>query len=593
GLNVFNSRLVLADKKSATDSDFERIESVVGHEYFHNWTGNRVTCRNWFELSLKEGLTVFRDQEFSSDMNSRSVQRIKDVDALRSRQFSEDAGPNAHPVRPESCLAVDNFYTSTIYEKGAEIIRMMQTIVGLDGFRKGMDEYFKRHDGQAVTILDFANAIAAPNNADFSQFKLWYSQAGTPVVTVNEHYDANTATYTLTLEQNCELTLSEKEQNKEKLPFHIPLKMGLILPNGSELKEHNQVLHLKEKSQTWVFKSINEKPILSLNRDFSAPVKLKWDRPNADLLHLIKYDTDAFNKRESCSKMLFDETQKLIKMYNNKQDLRVNDEIINALGVVIKDDKIDPQFKSLLLSLPTDSQLAQEEDILDPVAFHKAKMAIVKTFAKTFENELFHLFKVQQNNNSIGGRALKNTVLEFLINTENPQYIELTEQQYKNSDNMTDKIAALYYLCQSDKSKADLALADFQKEWHTDSVVFNKWLNVQATATQNTFERVLKAVQTVGYDKNNPNNIYSLHVAFGNNYLAFHTDKQPTYKWIADELLRIDRVNPQVGARMASVFSVTKKLPENLKSLAQTEIKRLLNEPSLSKNARELLEKCV
>jgi hypothetical protein len=223
GLNVFNSRLVLADEKSATDHDFEMIESVVGHEYFHNWTGNRVTCRNWFELSLKEGLTVFRDQEFSADMNSRPVQRIKDVDSLRSRQFTEDAGPNAHPVRPESCLAVDNFYTATIYEKGAEVIRMMQTIVGRDGFRKGMDEYFKRHDGQAVTIIDFAEAIAAPNKADFSQFKRWYSQAGTPVVTVTENYDQATGTLTLTLAQSSELTVTEKQEKKEKLPFHIPL----------------------------------------------------------------------------------------------------------------------------------------------------------------------------------------------------------------------------------------------------------------------------------------------------------------------------------------------------------------------------------
>ena len=594
GLNVFNSRLVLADQNSATDTDFETIESVVGHEYFHNWTGNRVTCRNWFELSLKEGLTVFRDQEFSADMNSRSVQRIKDVDSLRSRQFTEDAGPNAHPVRPESCLAVDNFYTATIYEKGAEVIRMMYTIVGRDGFRTGMDEYFRRFDGQAVTILDFAAAIAEPNKVDFSQFKLWYSQAGTPVVTVEEKFDSATGVFALTLNQSCDLTVSEKEQKKEKLPFHIPLKMGFIAADGKEIAEHNQVLHLKEKTQTWTFKGFKNKPVLSLNRDFSAPVKLKWQRTNAELLHLIKYDTDAFNRRESCSKMLFDETQKLIADFKNKKDLVPQAEIISALGVVLNDAKIDAQFKALILSLPTDSELAQEQEILEPLAFFQAKLAVKKAFVATFAADLLNTYKSNKKQNTIGARALKNKILNYLIVTEKTDWIELAYDQYTSANNMTDKMGALANLCLTQNPLADRALDDFHTQWKSDSVVFNKWLAVQASSTAaNTFDRVMKATQAEGFDGKNPNNLYSLHAALAGNFLRFHTDAHPTYQWYADELLRIDTVNPQVGARLAQGFNFTKKLPTHLKELAQTEIKRMLASETLSKNSRELLEKCV
>lgn len=594
GLNVFNSRLVLADEKSATDTDFELIESVVGHEYFHNWTGNRVTCRNWFELSLKEGLTVFRDQEFSADMNSRPVQRIKDVDSLRTRQFTEDAGPNAHPVRPESCLAVDNFYTATIYEKGAEVIRMMQTIVGKDGFRKGMDEYFKRHDGQAVTILDFADAIATPNQADFSQFKLWYSQAGTPHVTVTESYDQNTGTLTLTLSQESELTVSEKQEGKSKLPFHIPLKFGLIDSSGKEISAHNQVLHLKNHQQTFQFTGLTSRPVVSLNREFSAPVKLKWNRSNADLLHLIKYDTDAFNRRESCSKMLFDEAQRLIADYQAKKELVPLAEIINALGIVLRDEAIDPQFKALILSMPSDSQLAQEQDILDPVGFFQAKLAIRNAFAKTFHADLIATYNAHNSKNSIGSRALKNKILGYSIATENAEWIEIANTQYWSAQNMTDKIAALSALCETHSPLVDKALEDFHATWNTDSVVFNKWLSVQAVSSSDkTFSRVQAATKAKGYDGNNPNNMYSLHRAFAENYLRFHTDSAETYKWYADELLRIDKVNPQVGARLAQAFSFTKKLPANLKALAQVQIQRMLSSDTLSKNARELLEKTL
>ena len=585
GLNVFNSRLVLADQKSATDNDFDMIESVVGHEYFHNWTGNRVTCRNWFELSLKEGLTVFRDQEFSADLNSRAVQRIKDVDSLRMRQFAEDAGPNAHPVRPESCLAVDNFYTATIYEKGAEVIRMMQTIVGRDGFRKGMDEYFKRHDGEAVTIEEFAAAISETNKKDFTQFKLWYSQPGTPIIDVQEKFD--NGTYTLTLTQKY-LDLENQKNNK---PFYIPLKMGLIDFSGKEI--HSETLILNQKTQTYSFK-VSAKPVLSLNRDFSAPVKLESIVSNSDLLHLIKYDTDEFNRREACMKMLLDHARTLISDFTSQKTLTANPEIIQALGYVLNDSKIDAQFKSLILALPSENILVQEETVLNPKAFHAARMTILKSFVTTFEKDLIAVYKNHHSKNTTGDRALKNLIMNYLVKADSAEGLALCESQYKTANNMTDSISALVALCDSKSTFKDEALKDFYTKWSGDSVVFNKWISAQSISRiGNTFENVKKCLELSAFDKNNPNNVYSLHGAFANNYLMFHTDAEPTYQWYCDEILRIDTANPQLAARLASAFNFTKKLPDDLKALAQKEIARVLKSETLSKNTRELLEKCL
>ncbi|MGZ3690709.1 MAG: aminopeptidase N, partial [Pseudobdellovibrio sp.] len=600
GLNIFNSRLVLADPESATDTDFDRIESVVGHEYFHNWTGNRVTCRNWFELSLKEGLTVFRDQEFSSDLNSRAVQRIKDVDALRTRQFAEDAGPNSHPVRPESCLAVDNFYTSTIYEKGSEVIRMMQTIVGQKGFRFGMDEYFKRHDGQAVTIMDFADAIATPNKADFSQFKLWYSQAGTPEVTVTENYNTAKKEYSLTLKQSCALT----EKQPVKKPFHIPLLVGLISPQGQDLKlnskdisfnsDEKAVIHLKDETQTFVFAEVNEKPVLSLNREFSAPIKLNWQASSAELIHLIKYDSDSFNRREAIFKMTLEELRRLITQHRANQPLAPRFEIIAALGSVLNDEKIDPQFKSLMLQLPDDDILAQEESVLDAAAFKAAQDKLALSFATQYEADLLSLYKKHHPLNTSGDRALKNTILRYMNETKKTAAVQMAFDQYTNAKNMTEKISALASLSLNETPEKQKALASFFDRWKEDAVVFNKWLQVQAAVPEpTTFANVKKLAQTPPFNADNPNNIYSLHGLLGDNNVAMQANGSEAFKWMCDEILRIDKNNPQVAARICGSFNFVKKYPENIKALAQTEIKRVLAEPGLSKNSRELLEGCV
>lgn len=604
GLNVFNSRLVLADSESATDDDFEAIESVVGHEYFHNWTGNRITCRNWFELSLKEGLTVFRDQEFSADMNSRPVQRIKDVNSLRSRQFTEDAGPNAHPVRPSSCLAVDNFYTATIYEKGAEIIRMMQTIVGREGFRRGMDEYFKRHDGQAVTINEFAAAISEPNAVDFTQFKNWYSQAGTPEVTVTEDFNSQTMIYSLTLRQSCELTQTEKKEGLVKQPFHIPLMVGLIDSTGNEIKiesenvvwnsDHKPVLHLKEIQQTFLFEGLNEKPILSLNREFSAPVKIIWETDLKNLLHLIKFDTDAFNKYEIAQKILLLEVRQIIKSIQSEKPVSVNIEIIDSIASVLNDIRLDSAFKALMLALPSDSTLTMEEDILDGVTFEKARQYLRESFVSHCGAVIFDHYKKLSNSKVPGDRSLKNKLLGYLVRTEFPNSQELATLQYDNALNMTDSIYALSYLSETKTPQRDHYLQHFFNRWSKDSVVFNKWLSVQASSpAPDTFQRVQEIAQSSFFNGQNPNNIYSLHGAFSKNNILFNSDEGGPYTWYCSEILKIDAWNPQLAARLCSTFNFVKKLPALQKEKAFLDIKKLLSLQTLSKNSRELLEKCI
>jgi aminopeptidase N len=597
GLNIFNSRLVLADPQSATDRDFDLIEAVVGHEYFHNWSGNRVTCRNWFELSLKEGLTVFRDQEFTADLHSRAVERIKAVDALRGSQFAEDAGPNSHPVRPESCLSVDNFYTPTIYEKGAEVIRMMQTIVGRKGFRTGIDEYFKRHDGQAVTILDFADAISQPNKVDFTQFKLWYSQAGTPTVKVTENYDSSKKEYTLTLAQSYPLT----EKQPHKNPFHIPLLIGLLDSKGKDMKlnckdlafnsDQMPLLHLKTTQQTFVFTDVTEKPVLSINRQFSAPIKLEWNASQAELLHLIKFDSDEFNRREAAYKMLLEELKRLVQAARAGQTLTARDSIVDALGFVLSDSSIDPKFKALMLQLPDEEVLAQEEEILDAEAFHKAYNEIYSSLVKKYKTQLLDLYHKHLVVNNSADRALTSSLLTILVQGHAEGAAALAYKQYTSAKNMTDKLAALRELCQTESVEMKQALDSFYNEWKADAVVFNKWLQVQAASkNKDTFKNTKRLSETAPFSFDTPNNVYSLLTVFGDNYLAMSDASGETYKWLCDQILKIDAKNPQVAARVCGSFNFVKKLPTNLKEKAQAEIRRVLASPSLSRNARELLE---
>lgn len=605
GLNIFNSRLVLADMESATDTDFFNIESVVAHEYFHNWTGNRVTLANWFNLSLKEGLTVFRDQEFSADMTDRGVERIDSVAGLRAAQFAEDAGPNAHPVRPESCMAVDNFFTSTIYEKGSELIRMMQTIVGRKGFRKGMDEYFKRHDGQAVTTDDFAAAIAEPNGQDFTQFKRWYTQAGTPEVTVHENYDEKTKTYTLTLEQSCRPT--KESANKE--PFHIPLMMGLLSSQGQELKldcdkisvnsDGKTLIELKERKEEFVFKNLSERPVLSILREFSAPINLKWDAREEDLYLLLEKDTDSFNRYQIHQTLATQVLNGLVANVHKNEELQINSRYLSALGRILEDKNIDPAFKARMISLPSPSVLAQSQEIFDPQANLRALEALRLAVAQANRQSLLSIYTqyhgVDAKNADAkvhGPRLLKNRALSYLSHLEDPEVDTAVETQYWKAQNMTDKLVAMSLIANGQSAQREKVLNDFYNTWQKDGLVINKWFTAQATTKRPDILKDIQAlVKHPAFNITNPNNVYSLLRAFGANILMFHQGE--AYKFYADMLLEIDGKNPQVAARLASAFDLVGKLPSDIKEKALTEIKRMVAVPELSKNARELLQSAL
>ncbi|MBC7370070.1 MAG: aminopeptidase N, partial [Bdellovibrionaceae bacterium] len=518
GLNIFNSRLVLADSQSASDPDFHAIEAVVAHEYFHNWTGNRVTLCNWFQLSLKEGLTVFRDQEFSGDMNSRSVQRILDVDSLRERQFPEDAGPNAHPVRPESCMSVDNFFTATIYEKGAEVIRMMQTIVGRKGFRKGMDTYFAKHDGQAVATDDFAAAIFEPNNVDYSQFKLWYTQAGTPEVIISEKYDAAKKEFHLTLAQSCPPTPGQSE----KKPFHIPLMIALLNQNGTEMELHcdrvtrnsdgQTLLELKKEVETFIFCLVPERPALSILREFSAPVNLKWDQSLEDLYFLMEKDTDEFNRRESAQKIALRLFAELIENHRAKKPMLVDPKFVAAMGKILTDEKTTASFKAQMLQLPSDIVLAQQHETLDAASFFAARKAIRRALATAHQKILTEIYQkyhevepLSRDPKVFGHRQLKNSALSFLQEIDDSSQAEPVVQQYQTAKNMTDQLVALELLASSHHAYREEALNDFFQKWKNDSVVLNKWFTTQALSSRSdTFDTVKALTSHPSFNITNP-----------------------------------------------------------------------------------------
>lgn len=603
GLNIFNSRLVLADSKSATDADYYNIESVVAHEYFHNWTGNRVTLRDWFHLSLKEGLTVFRDQEFSMDQSSRASVRIDNVNDLRSAQFSEDAGPNAHPIRPESCYAVDNFYTSTIYEKGSEIIRMMQTMVGRPGFRKGMDLYFKRHDGQAVIIEDFAQCISEANSQDWEQFKLWYSQAGTPHVSVKENYRTAEQTYELTLTQTC----APSPGQPEKKPFHIPLTIGLLNSKGEDIPLHcpeitkntegESLLHLKKAQQTFVFKNVVERPLLSLNRGFSAPIELESEASEKDLNFLMSHDADAFNRWEAGQKLSVSAFSQMIGEVRTGKAPTLPESLVVAYGNVLADTRLDSEFKAQMLSLPDDSYLIQHEPVLEAQAFLKAREFLESAIGTKHESLLLKIYEQFHGKNLeskdpkvFGDRRLKNLSLAYLASSD--RHHSMVYEQFKNAKIMTDQMAALGILSHVKSDYSIRALQEFYQQWQDDALVLNKWFAVQAVSTHpDTFERVVKLCDHPAFNIKNPNRVYSLLWRFGENLVRFHDSGKDTYTFYADKLIEVDKLNPNVAARLAGSFDIWVKLPESQKQRVANQLDRLLSS-GLSSNTYEIISKC-
>jgi aminopeptidase N len=504
-------------------------------------------------------------------------------------------------------MSVDNFFTATIYEKGSEVIRMMQTIVGRKGFRKGMDEYFRRHDGQAVTTEDFTAAIFETNKVDSSQFKLWYLQAGTPEVIVSEKYDAHTKEYHLTLAQSC----APSHDQPEKKPFHIPLMLGLLNRQGQEIELHCEnltrntdgktLLELKKEVQTFVFRLVPEKPVLSILREFSAPVNMKWEQSFNDLYFLMEKDTDEFNRREAAQKISLRLFADLISKYHSKQVLTVDPRYVEAIGKVLADTKTMPSFKAQMLQLPSDIMLAQQHEILDAPAFFEARKALRHAIATAHKQIFLNLYNeyhdvepLSRDPKVFGHRHLKNTALSFLQEIEDSSLAEIVVQQYQTAKNMTDQLVALELLASGYHNYRTQALSEFYQKWQEDSVVLNKWFSTQALSSRkDTFETVQKLAQHPRFNIANPNNVYSLLRSFTQNYARFHSAEDNTYQFLADMILKIDEKNPQVAARLCAAFNFVRKFPPKLKDKALTEIRRMVAQEKLSKNSRELLQSAL
>ncbi len=603
GLNIFNTKFVLADAQTATDGDYANIESVVAHEYFHNWTGNRVTCRDWFQLSLKEGLTVFRDQEFSADQmgtdSGRAVKRIEDVRLLRQVQFPEDAGPMAHPIRPDEYQEINNFYTVTVYEKGAEVVRMYQTLLGRDGFRKGMDLYFKRHDGQAVTCDEFVAAMADANQRDLTQFKNWYSQAGTPRVTVLENYDAKKKEYRLTLRQHCPKTPG---QNK-KAPFHIPLKASLLLDKGSKVSQKERayfaqevLLELTQAEQSWLVQNISAKPVLSINRDFSAPIILEHKQSEAELLTLLAEDTDPFSRWESAQKL----AQQMIlagRLPNTK--------LIDAYRVILQDPHLDPAFKELIFTLPAETYLYEQCKVVEPQEIHWARRRFKTALAQALQDEWALTYVDHQSPGpyradakSMGKRALKNLALMMLLESGDVHWQERAEEQYELANNMSDRFAALQALVAVNAPHAKNALADFYQRFAEDALVIDKWFALQATRPAQTGTSILMDVKALmqhsAFKLNNPNRVRSLIHAFClNNPAGFHQADGSAYRFWIECVIALDKINPQVAARLARALDRWPKFAKPYSKHMLAALHHVAKAGHLSPDVGEVITKAI
>jgi len=600
GLNIFNTKYILAKPDVATDEDYIHILSVIGHEYFHNWTGNRVTCRDWFQLSLKEGLTVFRDQTFSEDILS-SVMRIQDVNVLREAQFPEDAGPLAHSVRPESYIEINNFYTATIYNKGAEVLRMLRTILGVEKFREGMDLYFKRHDGQAVTIEDYVKAMEDVSGINLKQFKRWYSQAGTPIVRAEGRYDQNTKEYTLTLAQSCPDTPGQTG----KYPFHIPVKMGLLDEEGSH---QDTVLHLTEATQTFTFANIAKKPLPSLLRQFSAPVKLQIDYSDQDLMYLFKHDPDTFNRWEAgqqyATRLMLRFIEQL-KKNNTVESLSLPSELISMFEYVLDLQKThhDLYFLSSLLVLPSEKYIAEQMEVIEVELIHHVRQWMLSALAKQLEKKWLAVYLSHHDDSStyqfdmktIGRRQMKNRCLAYLLML--PQHAELGLKQFKGalSKNMTDTLAAMAGLANLDVPSRLLALDAFYQTFKQNALCVDKWFAIQAGSTlPNTLETVKQLMQHPAFDLKNPNKVYALVGAFSRrNLIQLHAKDGSGYAFLREVVQQLNKINPQIASRMLEPLTGFKRYDKERQQLMRKELVGLLETKNLSPDLYELLTKSL
>jgi len=597
GLNIFNSSCILARPETATDGNFSYIEAVVGHEYFHNWSGNRVTCRDWFQLSLKEGLTVFREQHFTHDISASTVSQIENAAYLRTSQFSEDAGPLAHAVRPESYVEINNFYTTTIYEKGAAVIRMQQTLLGSEIFRKGMDLYFTRYDGQAVTTDDFVSAMEEVSKRDLSQFKLWYSQAGTPEITVTEHYDDKTKIYALTLEQYCPPTPNQPT----KLPMHIPVAVGLLSKTGKDLLLKTEVLELRQAKQHFQFKDIAEPPVLSVLRNFSAPVKIKTSQSDETLAFLLANDSDDFNRWDAGQKLSERFIFRLVNDYQQKKPLKMDPLWLEAHQAILNDKNIDLALKTEILSLPALTYLINQSEIAHIDALYAAKKFILQEMAKAWKEELRKYYEenlilgpYQYSTPLAAKRGFKNFCLGLLMELEEPQTIALCVKQWQTANNLTDSMGALYALLDTACPERQQMLQDFYEGGKHDPLLVTKWLRAHAMSDlENTLDEVQEIMQHPAFDLKNPNKVYALIGGFSSNLHRFHNKSGKAYRFLADIILKLDKMNPQLASRMMDAFTLWKKFDEPHKEKMQAELRRIQAEPKLSKDIYEKVNKCL
>ena len=642
GLNIFNSKLILASQETATDTDFYNIQGVVGHEYFHNWSGNRVTCRDWFQLSLKEGFTVFRDQEFSSDLNSRAVQRIADADRLRVHQFPEDAGPMSHPIRPDSYMEINNFYTMTVYEKGAEVVRMIYTLLGRENFRKGTDLYFDRHDGQAVTCDNFVAAMEDANGVDLQQFRRWYGQSGTPELHIRGSHDPEAKTYSLTVRQSCPDTAGQKgfgaeksendvhekqtapveilnsKQNAhhsfQKQPFHIPLALGLLAADGDTLPlkltgctaEKNQdtiILELRKQSETFVFENISAAPVPSLLRGFSAPVKLLFDYSIADLAFLLANDTDEFNRWETGQQLMIRISLEQIQRFQNHEPFNLPSELENAFRSLLNQTQEgDSALLALALSFPNEPYLGEFMDVIDVDAIHETRTFLRKKLAQKLQPEFEKTylefqeesaFKIDQQ--SMGRRSLKNVCLSYLSELGSLDIRKLTQTQFRKNENMTDVAGALGVLTHLDCPERETAFSEFENRWRKNTVVMDKWFALQAiSCLPKTLDHVRKLTSHSAYEENNPNKIRALISTFSRfNQLRFHAADGSGYDFLAEQVLRLDPLNPQTAARLVSVFNNWKSFAAANKTKMNDQLQRIVKTPNLSGDVFEIVSKAL
>ncbi len=613
GLNIFNTKYVLANPSIATDADYANIEAVVGHEYFHNWTGNRVTCRDWFQLSLKEGLTVFRDQEFSADMigtaSGRAVKRIEDVRVLRQVQFSEDAGPMAHPVRPDSYVEINNFYTVTIYEKGAEVVRMYQTLLGRDGFRKGMDLYFARHDGQAVSCDDFRAAMAHSSNRDLTQFERWYSQSGTPKVQVQGKYDAEQQTYELTLSQTCKPTPGQHA----KLPFHIPFAVGLLDAQGRDMPLRLQgapfaatapgtcVLELTKAKQTFRFNQVTRKPTPSLLRNFSAPVELEYSYSDAELTHLMAYDSDAFNRWEAGQRLATQRLLKFIAQVQKGETLVLDEPFINAMRTTLNDESLDPAFREVMLTLPSELTLAEQCEVIAPQAIHTARLFMRDTLSEKLKADFIAAYERNQtagkyspDAQAAGKRGLKNLCLSYLLGWQDDSTLQLALAQENAADNMTDRLAALMGLVNTGSKSAEPPLKRFYQDFKDEALVVDKWFSLQAVAAPTDVKAVRKLMTHPAFTLKNPNRARSLIFSFCNgNPAQFHAADGSGYAFWAEQVIALNALNPQVAARLVRTLDHWKKYQPALQKQMQAALHKVAKAKGLSRDVHELVSKTL